>query len=157
MVLLVLTSCRLKDTRQAYPEDEGTAQQQQAVSQSGKHEDPEAEQGLPRESAAGNAGAPGNAKAAGGAGLEEPGTAVSAVQNLGARNQLITGRFFKAGDIRCGLSFELTGEGWESERLKCVFTLPDEMHTSYYDSMRSAEILTERGKRTYKISPETME
>ena len=49
MVLLVLTSCRLKDTRQAYPEDEGTAQQQQAVSQSGKHEDPEAEQGLPRE------------------------------------------------------------------------------------------------------------
>ena len=46
MVLLVLTSCRLKDTRQAYPEDEGTAQQQQAVSQSGKHEDPEAEQGL---------------------------------------------------------------------------------------------------------------
>ena len=169
MVLLVLTSCRLKDTRQAYPEDEGTAQQQQAVSQSGKHEDPEAEQGLPRESAAGNAGAPGragasgrtgapgNAKAAGGAGLEEPGTAVSAVQNLGARNQLITGRFFKAGDIRCGLSFELTGEGWESERLKCVFTLPDEMHTSYYDSMRSAEILTERGKKTYKITPETME
>lgn len=58
MVLLVLTSCRLKDTRQAYPEDEGTAQQQQAVSQSGKHEDPEAEQGLPRESAAGNAGDP---------------------------------------------------------------------------------------------------
>ena len=120
MVLLVLTSCRLKDTRQAYQEDEGTAQQQQAVSQSGKHEDPEAEQGLPRESAAGNAGAPGragasgragtpgNAKAAGGAGLEEPGTAVRAVQNLGARNQLITGRFFKAGDIRCGLSFELT-------------------------------------------------
>ncbi len=88
---------------------------------------------------------------------EGPGTAVRAVQNLGACNQLISGRFFKAGDIRCGLSFELSGEGWESDRLKCVFTLPEEMHTSYYDSMRTAEILTEKGKKAYKITPETME
>ena len=31
------------------------------------------------------------------------------------------------------------------------------MHTSYYDSMRTAEILTEKGKKAYKITPETME
>ena len=79
---------------------------------------------------AGGTGAAGNAAPAGGAEPERPGTAVRAVQNLEACNQLITGSFFKAGDIRCGLSFELTGEGWESDRLKCVFNLPDEMHTS---------------------------
>ena len=140
MVLLVLTSCRMKDTKQTYPEGI-TQQQTKAVGQSENHE----EQGLSRKPAAGDA------KAAGGEGLEGPGTAVRAVQNLGACNQLITGRFFKAGDIRCGLSFELTGEGWESDRLKCVFTLPDEMHASYYDSMRSAEILTEKGKKAYNL------
>jgi len=170
MVLLILTSCRMKDTKQTYPEEEGI--EQQAASQSGKHEDPGAQQEQPRGAEAGNAGGGGNAGAAGGAGadgsagaggnaggygLEKTGTAVRAVQNLGACNQLITGRFFKAGDIRCGLSFEPTGEGWESDRLKCVFTLPAEMHTSYYDSTRSAEILTEKEKRAYKITPETLE
>lgn len=179
VALLVLTSCRMRDRKQAYPGDEGVTQQQdQAAGRSEKYGDPGEKQGLPGESAAGNdgeagrAGAAGNAGAAGGdgaagndgavghagaAGLEKAGTAVRAVQNLGAANQLITGRFFKAGDIRCGLSFELTGEDWESEQLKCVFTLPDEMHTSYYDSVRSAEILTERGKKVYEITPETME
>ena len=164
MVLLVLTSCRMKDTKQTYPKDEVAAQQQeQAASQSEKHGDPEAEQGQSRKPEAGAAvpaGGAGNAGAAapaGGAELEGMQTAVRAVQNLEACNQLITGSFFKAGDIRCGLSFELTGEGWESDRLKCVFTLPDEMHTSYYDSMRTAEILTEKGKKAYKITPETME
>ena len=179
MVLLVLTSCGMKDRKQTYPQDEGvTRQQEQAGGQSEKHEAPGTEPGLSRKpaaggggnavgagnaSAAGNAGtaggtgAAGNAAPAGGAEPERPGTAVRAVQNLEACNQLITGSFFKAGDIRCGLSFELTGEGWESDRLKCVFTLPDEMHTSYYDSMRTAEILTEKGKKAYKITPETME
>ena len=179
MVLLVLTSCGMKDRKQTYPQDEGvTQQQEQAGGQSEKHEASGTEPGLSRKpaaggggnavgagnaSAAGNAGtaggtgAAGNAAPAGGAEPERPGTAVRAVQNLEACNQLITGSFFKAGDIRCGLSFELTGEGWESDRLKCVFTLPDEMHTSYYDSMRTAEILTEKGKKAYKITPETME
>ena len=104
MVLLVLTSCGMKDRKQTYPRDEGvTQQQEQAGGQSEKHEAPGTEPGLSRKpaeggggnaagagkaggagnaSAAGNAGtaggtgAAGNAAPAGGAEPERPGTAV---------------------------------------------------------------------------------
>lgn len=165
MAMLVLTSCRMKDTGQTNTEDAGTAREQ-AASSSEHRQDMEPAQGFPRGSGnggnsaqedAGGAGPAGKAGPEDEAGTEKKGTAVRAVQNLETGNQLITGRFFKAGDIRCGLSFGTTEDGWESERLQCVFTLPDEMHTSYYDSLRSAEILTEQGKKTYVITPETME
>ena len=54
MVLLVLTSCRMKDTKQTYPEGI-TQQQTKAVGQSETHE----EKGLSRKPAAGDAKAAG--------------------------------------------------------------------------------------------------
>ena len=78
MVLLVLTSCGMKDRKQTYPRDEGvTQQQEQAGGQSEKHEAPGTEPGLSRKPAeggggnaagAGKAGGAGNASAAGNAG-----------------------------------------------------------------------------------------
>ena len=55
---------------------------------------------------------------------------------------------YQAGSLRRGTygavcPLNSPGKAGESDRLKCVFTLPEEMHTSYYDSMRTAEILTE--------------
>ncbi|MFR2692379.1 MAG: hypothetical protein ACLTBV_16750 [Enterocloster bolteae] len=120
MVLLVLTSCGMKDRKQTYPGDEGvTQQQEQAGGQSEKLRPREQNRGCPgnRQRGRGNAAGAGNAGGAGyqrcrecrngrgcrkcrtsrGAGPEGPGTAVEAVQNLGACNQLISGRFFKAG------------------------------------------------------------
>ncbi len=49
IVLLVLTSCGMKDRKQTYPQDEGvTRQQEQAGGQSEKHEAPGTEPGLSR-------------------------------------------------------------------------------------------------------------
>lgn len=57
MVLLVLTSCGMKDRKQTYPRDEGvTQQQEQAGGQSEKHEAPGTEPGLSRKPAEGGAG-----------------------------------------------------------------------------------------------------
>lgn len=132
MVLLVLTSCGMKDRKQTYPQDEGvTQQQEQAGGQSEKHEAPGTEPGLSRKpvaggggnavgagnaSAAGNAGtaggtgAAGNAAPAGGAEPERPGTAVRAVQNLEACNQLITGSFLKRGTYGAACPLNLPGK-----------------------------------------------
>ncbi|MFR2824722.1 MAG: hypothetical protein ACLTCQ_09205 [Enterocloster bolteae] len=66
MVLLVLTSCGMKDRKQTYPRDEGvTQQQEQAGGQSEKHEASGTEPGLSRKPAAGGGG---NAAGAGNAG-----------------------------------------------------------------------------------------
>ena len=179
MVLLVLTSCGMKDRKQTYPQDEGvTQQQEQAGGQSENMRTSGTEPGLSRKPVAGGGGNAGGCRecqrcrecrngrgyrgcrkcrTSRGRRTGKAGNCCQGSAKPGSLQSAITGSFFKAGDIRCGLSFELTGEGWESDRLKCVFTLPDEMHTSYYDSMRTAEILTEKGKKAYKITPETME
>ncbi|MCD7991537.1 MAG: hypothetical protein LUK37_07055 [Clostridia bacterium] len=69
VALLVLTSCRMRDTKQAYPGDEGVTQQQdQAAGRSEKYGDPGETPGLPGEPAAGNDGEAGRAGAAGNAG-----------------------------------------------------------------------------------------
>lgn len=88
---------------------------------------------------------------------QEQGISIRAAKNLGAGSGLVTGRFFKAGDIKCGLTFELTEDGMDSDRLKCVFRIPDGKHSGYYDRMRVAEIMTESGKQTYEVAPETLE
>ena len=57
MVLLVLTSCGMKDRKQTYPQDEGvTQQQEQAGGQSEKHEASGTEPGLSRKPVAGGGG-----------------------------------------------------------------------------------------------------
>ena len=118
MVLLVLTSCGMKDRKQTYPQDEGvTQQQEQAGGQSENMRPREQNRAYPETGSRGQGKCRGcrecqrcrecrngrgyqgcrKCRTSRGAEPERPGTAVRAVQNLEACNQLITGSFLKQG------------------------------------------------------------
>ena len=78
---------------------------------------------------------------------------IKAVQNLETGNELLSAAFLKAGDIRYQVSFDLTREGMESDRIQCAFSMRNADHSSYYDSIASVEISTEKGRRSYEIEP----
>lgn len=66
---------------------------------------------------------------------------------------LLSGSFFKAGDIRYKIAFELTEEGLKSDQdqIECGFYLQDETHPNSYSSIGHGTIAKEEGKATYEM------
>lgn len=79
---------------------------------------------------------------------------IKALKNLDADTELISSRYFKAGDVRSAISFSLTQDWRDSGRLTCDFLSQDNQYESFWNGIAQAAVDTESGKMDYSIIPE---
>ena len=79
---------------------------------------------------------------------------IKALKNLDADTELISSRYFKAGDVRSAISFSLTQDWRDSGRLTCDFLSQDNQYESFWNGLAQAAVDTESGKIDYSIIPE---
>lgn len=151
---LALASCQMAGPGKEYlesREDSGKEEREETSGQEqGQAQEPEQENAPEQEEKQeGGQGTDGDQREDSGDGAP----VMKAAGNLGMGNELVTGRFFKAGGVHYGLFFVPERDSMESEGLRCIFTIPQDQRFSCYDSAGEAVITTENGKGTYEILP----
>ena len=71
---------------------------------------------------------------------------IKALKNLDADTELISSRYFKAGDVRSAISFSLTQDWRDSGRLTCDFLSQDNQYESSGMGLLKRPVDTESGK-----------